>query len=323
MEKGGSGQSLKKIPARFNFPCLFAKMMRPKLIFLCLSFFGSLVLASCKQETKTETPAASNDCRVYIQSMHKLERQLLESEKNANQLEDVIFRLTQNYMVIDQKIRLIQKYKGDPDQKALLSRTASEIDVFFTQSQALLDSTEAEIRRSSLPQSSMIPIIESVREYLGHQEKLFIEVYGSLGSIQEQVARLKKKMEAKELEISQKEQDAEQIMAEKEKQNRRIFYLVGNKTDLLRAKAIQKTGGILGVGGSIKLSDKLDEMFFQSGDYEIIKDISLGNTKKPNLVSVHPKGSYLLMDTPGEKFLRITNPPKFWSTSKYLVVEID
>lgn len=248
---------------------------------------------------------------------------MLEAEKNAGRLEDVIFRLTQNYMVIDQKIRLIQKYKGDPDQKALLSRTASEIDVFFTQSQALLDSTEAEIRRSSLPQSSMIPIIESVREYLGHQEKLFIEVYGSLGSIQEQVARLKKKMEAKELEISQKEQDAEQIMAEKEKQNRRIFYLVGNKSDLLRAKAIQKTGGILGVGGSIKLSDKLDEMFFQSGDYEIIKDISLGNSRKPNLVSVHPKGSYLIMDTPGEKFLRITNPPKFWSTSKYLVVEVD
>ena len=298
-------------------------MMRPQHFLFCLSFsLGLLFLDSCTSETKTETPAAT-DCSLYIQSMHKLERQLLESEKNAGRLEDVIYRLTQNYMVIDQKIRLIQKYKGDPDQKALLSRTASEIDIFFTQSQTLLDSTESEIRRSSLPQSSMIPIIESVREYLGHQEKLFIEVYGSLGSIHEQVARLKKKVEAKELEISQKEQDAEQIMAEKEKQNRRIFYLVGNKSDLLRAKAIQKTGGILGVGGSIKLSDKLDEMFFQSGDYKIIKDISLGNSRKPNLVSVHPKGSYLIVDTPGEKFLRITNPPKFWSTSKYLVVEID
>jgi hypothetical protein len=109
----------------------------------------------------------------------------------------------------------------------------------------------------------------------------------------------------------------------KEREKRNIHYLVGNKSELDRSKAVKKAGGILGVGGSLKLSEYLDDSFFQSGDYVVLKEISLGNTKKVNLITTHPKGTYIVVETPGEKFLKVTNPEKFWSASKYLVVEVD
>ncbi len=285
--------------------------------------FSAFSFWSCiNQSEKTQTEAGP-DCEVYIRNMHKLEQQLLETEQNAARLEEVIYQLTQNYLVIDQKIRLIQKYKADPAQGALLKRTASEINLFFSGSHVLLDSTEKEIRKSKLPQSSMLPILETVRQYLDQQEKLFIEVYGSIGSIQNQVARLKKVVAQKEKEISQKDQNTEAAIQQKEKEARKIFYLVGSRDELQRAKAVQKKGGFLGVGGNLKLSDKLDEMYFQGGDYSIVKEISLGNTKKVQLITIHPTGSYLILDTPGERYLKVTNPEKFWSTSKFLVVEVD
>jgi hypothetical protein len=292
--------------------------------FRTLLFF-ILVLStwSCISTSEQKTDDKAPDCDVYIRNMQKLERQLLETEQNAARLEEVIYQLTQNYLVIDQKIRLIQKFKADPSQGALLKRTASEINVFFSNSHQLLDSTETQIRRSKLPQSSMIPILETVRDYLSHQEKLFIEVYGSIGSIQNQVAKLKEVVAQKEKEIHQKDQHSEAALLQKEKESRKIFYLVGSKAELQRARAVQKKGGFLGVGGNLKLSDKLDEMYFQGGDYAIIKEISLGNTQKVNLITTHPSGSYLLLDTPGERYLKITNPEKFWSTSKFLVVEVD
>jgi len=285
--------------------------------------FCVLVFTGCKQAEEQKVPSSNGDCSVYIEHVDKLERQLLEGERNADKLEDVIYHLTQNYIAIDQKIRLIQKYKDDGSQAKLLDRTATEINRFFEESQLLLDSTETEIQKSTIPQSSMIPIIETVRSYLTHQERLFIEVYGSIGTIQKQVTKLKQTVAAKEKEISKKQKDTEKILEEKDKQNRKIFYLVGSRSDLERAKAIKKSGGFLGVGSTVKLSDRLDEMFFQSGDYKFMKEIALGNTKKVNLITTHPKGTYLILDTPGERFLKITNPEKFWSTSTFLVVQVD
>jgi len=297
-------------------PLVMIRFLLPALLLICL-------LISCSGPGQKESVKKSDDCQIYQDHVRKLEDQLLETERNADRLEDVIYHLTQNYIVIDQKIRLIQRYKNDGSQTKLLSRTASEINLFFSQSQALLDSTEKEIENSKLPQSSMIPVIETVRSYLTHQERLFIEVYGSIGSIQNQVEKLKLTMQVKENELSKKMQDTEKILEDKEKESRKIFYLVGGKPELERAKAIKKTGGFLGVGSTIKLSDRLDELFFQSGDYNFIKEIALGNTKKVNLITTHPKGSYIILDTPGERFLKITNAPKFWSTSPFLVVEVD
>jgi hypothetical protein len=294
-----------------------------KPVFFRIMAFYLLLITGCKQAEEQKVSSANGDCSVYIEHVDKLEKQLLEVERNADKLEDVIYHLTQNYIAIDQKIRLIQKYKDDGSQAKLLDRTATEINRFFEESQLLLDSTETEIQKSTIPQSSMIPIIETVRSYLTHQERLFIEVYGSIGTIQKQVTRLKQTVAAKEKEISKKQKDTEKILEEKDKQNRKIFYLVGSRSDLERAKAIKKSGGFLGVGSTVKLSDRLDEMFFQSGDFKFMKEIALGNTKKVNLITTHPKGTYLILDTPGERFLKITNPEKFWSTSTFLVVQVD
>ena len=150
-----------------------------------------------------------------------------------------------------------------------------------------------------------------------------MDVYGNVGAIQQHVSKLEQAVRAKEEEMSHKEKDARQKMEQQEREKRRVRYLVGNKTELDRSKAVKKSGGILGVGGSLKLSDKLDDGFFQSGDYVVLKEISLGNTKRVNLITTHPKGTYLIVETPGEKFLKVTNPEKFWSASKYLVVEVD
>lgn len=306
---------------------------------LVLTIFSFFIRCAPENHETAKTP--ETECRVYQKQIKKLESYLLEAERNSDRMEEVLYRLTQNYMVIDQKIRLIQKFKGDGSQEKLLKRTASDINRFFSQSQALLDSVEREIQASILPQSSMLPILETVREYLTHQEKLFVEVYGSLASIRSQVDQLKKSIAKKaaasgrkssplvppndgqERNSDVKNLDNERSTESKEKESRKIFYMIGSRKDLERAKVIKKTGGFLGMGGTLQLSDKFEELFFQTGDYEIITEISLGNTQKCNFISTHPGGSYLIVKTPGEWYLKITNPRKFWSINRFLVVEVD
>ncbi len=281
----------------------------------------AFLLFSCAEKTeKKPEDSALKDCRKQVS---RLENHLLDAHLSAGRLEELVYKLTQSYMIIDDKLRLIQKYQRDPSKKEFLNRTASEINLFFAQSTALIDSAESDIRKSGLASNSLLPILESVRDYLHHQERLFVDVYGNVGAIQQHVSKLEQAVRAKEEEMSHKEKDARQKMEQQEREKRRVRYLVGNKSELDRSKAVKKSGGILGVGGSLKLSDKLDDGFFQSGDYVVLKEISLGNTKKVNLITTHPKGTYIVVETPGEKFLKVTNPEKFWSASKYLVVEVD
>jgi hypothetical protein len=287
------------------------------LFILCLSFFA------CQNEEPVKEEVTQGDCNLYKKNLERLEKQMIEAERNADRLEDVMYQLTQTYILIDQKIRLIQKFKTDGSQEKLLKRTASEINSFFRDSQALLDSTELTIKQSSIPQSSLIPIIETVRSYLTYQERLFIEVYGNIHSIKKQVSQLQNNIVIKQAEMLKREKESLNLIKQKEKEARKIYYLVGGKPELERAKAIKKKGGFLGIGSTIQLSDKLDEMFFQTADFKFIKEIALGNTKKVNLITVHPKGSFLILDTPGERFLKVTNPEKFWSASKFLVIEVD
>ena len=313
----------------FGCPFLFVSWsIRPhrcKRVFLLAAF--SFCFFSCNRQAENQTVAvATEDCRTYQTHIKRLEKILLEAERNADRFENVMYNLTQNYMVIDQKVRLIQKYQTDPTKKKLLKRTASEINLFFIESHRLLDSVEYDIQKSMLPQSSVLPMIDNIRDYLNHQEKLFVEVYGSIYIIRNQVEMLRKSIQDKEIELAHrtnKSVETERILEQKEKESRQIFYLVGSKEELQRAKVVRKKGGFLGVGGSIQLSDKLEDMFFQKGDYNIIKEISLGNTQNCNLVTTHPKGTYLFLKTPGEWYLKITNPQKFWSMSKYLVAEVD
>ena len=292
----------------------------PKVFSIC-SFLLLVLIYSCAEKAeKKPDDAALKDCRKQVT---KLENHLLDAHMSASRLEELVYKLTQSYMIIDEKLRLIQKYQRDPSKKEFLNRTASEINLFFAQSTALIDSAESDIRKSGIASSSLLPILESVREYLNFQEKLFVDVYGNVGAIQQQVSKLEQAVKAKEEELNHREKDAHQKMEQQEREKRRVKYLVGNKVELDRSKAVKKSGGILGVGGSLKLSDKLDDTYFQAGDYIVLKEISLGNSKKVNLITTHPKGTYIVVETPGEKFLKITNPEKFWSASKYLVVEVD
>jgi hypothetical protein len=285
---------------------------------------------SCNREGQVqEPPPQDKNCEMYIRYGKKLENLLLEADRNANRLENVMYMLTGNYLLVDEKIRLVEKIRNQPGKEKLLQRTASEILLIFKNSRAMLDSAEHSIRISKIPQSSLLPVIDNIRRYLYAQENLFIEVNGSLQNISKQVGELRKEVSRQKDKKNPKPRrnpSDPRWSDETEEESyprKKIYYLVGSRDELARAKVVQRKGGFLGLGSTLQLSDKLEDMYFQSADFMIMKEIALGNTEKVNIITTHPKNAYLIINTPGEKFLKVTNPEKFWSASNYLVIEVD
>ncbi|MEA4839447.1 MAG: hypothetical protein VB110_00400 [Bacteroidales bacterium] len=98
-----------------------------------------------------------------------------------------------------------------------------------------------------------------------------------------------------------------------------VWYCVASSKKLKEAKVI--SGG--GLFQSKKVLDKeFDKTVFTQVDLRTISSIptSSSNVK---ILSLHPKNSYKLVTGANKDItIQITNPTKFWSVSKYLVVQI-
>ena len=90
--------------------------------------------------------------------------------------------------------------------------------------------------------------------------------------------------------------------------------------DLQKSNLIDKEGGLLGIGRTTKVSNNLDNNLFTKIDYVETTSIPV-NSKSMKIITSHPTDSYSL-DKTGKMInsIMISDPAKFWSESKYLVI---
>lgn len=127
--------------------------------------------------------------------------------------------------------------------------------------------------------------------------------------------------------IQAKEDVLAQQTEEISKQTARLnqaFYVVGTEKELKAMNILEKEGGLIGIGRTAKLAQNFDPNMFTAVDITSFDRIPV-ETKKVKLITAHPTDAYAVNET--EKghveSLEITNPEKFWSASRYLVVVLN
>ena len=104
-----------------------------------------------------------------------------------------------------------------------------------------------------------------------------------------------------------------QTIDSQDKQLNTAWFAFGTKKEL-------KSQNIL-VKGKV-LQGNFNKSYFTKIDIRVDKEIKL-YSKSAKLLTMHPSSSYTLTtDAKDQYVLRITNPQIFWSTSKYLVIQV-
>ena len=145
-----------------------------------------------------------------------------------------------------------------------------------------------------------------------------------------EVEQLRKELESKNIRITQLEeqtanlnqnidnlqqqtQQQSQTISQQDRQLHTAWYALGSKKEL-KEHNILKSGKVL--------QDGFDASFFTEIDIRRVTQFNL-NSKKVEILTTHPAGSYALERDKNKIYtLRILNAPQFWSTSKYLVVQV-
>jgi hypothetical protein len=102
------------------------------------------------------------------------------------------------------------------------------------------------------------------------------------------------------------------------------YYAFGTKKELDEKNVIEKEGGVLGMGKTLKMKKDFNRDYFRRIDIRELTSLSL-NTKKAKLVSFHPDGSYhfVMTDKKTVESLVIDKPEDFWKASKYLLIVVE
>jgi DNA repair exonuclease SbcCD ATPase subunit len=222
-----------------------------------------------------------------------------------------------------QLISMNTEQKGElkTNQKARINEEIAAINNLMEQNRKKIAELNHKLKGSSTRNAELEKAIVTMNNQLAQKNAELTALNEKLNNLNAQVAQLQTSVTALTDETNSKSQ----TIAEETKALHTAYYVIGNSNDLKDAKIIDRKGGLLGIGRTSKLNGDFDNSKFIRIDYTQTGTISVNSEMK--MITSHPSDSYTLdtetKDKDKVKNIVITNPEKFWSASKYLVVVKD
>jgi chromosome segregation ATPase len=194
------------------------------------------------------------------------------------------------------------------DNMAFIQQTMSENRNRIAQLQERL-------RNSNVNVSKLTKVIENLKTQLEEQNTRVQELTAQLAERDIVIAAQGEQIDTLSQNVQQLAEDnaqKEATIAAQDKDLNKAWFVFGTKAELKEQKILQK--------GDVLRSQDFNRDYFTQIDIRIDKEIKL-YSKNAELLTSHPAGSYqLVRDEHKQYSLHITDPQKFWSTSKYLVI---
>lgn len=122
--------------------------------------------------------------------------------------------------------------------------------------------------------------------------------------------------------VSKESQQKTQTIETQTVELNKAYFAMGTVKELDENGVLDKSGGVLGMGRTLKLKKDFNRDYFTEIDIRNLKYLPL-NVKKAKIVSVHPASSYHITGQKRADTLFVDNYQEFWKASKYLVIALD
>ena len=155
-------------------------------------------------------------------------------------------------------------------------------------------------------------LVESLQEQLQQKELLIIAKDQEINKLGNQVSNPQQDV----TNLAEESSALKEKVANQDRELYSAYYIIGTKGQLIDAGVMTK-GGLF---KSAKVSYNAEKSLFVKIDYREITTINT-NAQKAKVMSIHPKGTYMLEKVDNEMVLTISNPDAFWEQTKYLVIQ--
>lgn len=279
--------------------------MKKLLIFaVCLMAF-----TACKNSGKGSGDASQAD---------SLQRVIDQKDGEINDMMGTLNEIQEGFRQINEaegKVELMQS--GEGTNKAQQIRESVQfIAERMEQNRQLIEKLRQQLRESSVKGDELKKTIDNLMRQIEDKDKEMQKLRAELDAKDIHISELDEAINNLNSDVSSLKTETEQKTETINTQDRQLhtaWYVFGTKSEL-------KEQGILSKGKV--LQGNFNKEYFTKVDIRVMKELKL-YSKSAEMLTAHPAGSYTLVrDNNKQYILKITNPDTFWSTSKYLVIEV-
>lgn len=287
-----------------------------RLIFL-LMCTGLLASCNIKNSDEYKTLKAENDSLMQVSTKNNAELAdamsiINDVEENFNQI-----REAEKYLAIESST----KGEMNTDTKSKVSDNFQMINDILKKNKESIEALNKKLKNNSGQVAGLQKTIERLNAELVERAKIITELQESLASRDKQIAEMTaniKELNVSVENLSDQVIDQASTIKDQEKELNAAFYMFGTSKELKEAKVV--SGGFLSSPKILK--ESIDKSIFVQVDIRDTKVIPV-YAKKASVLSEHPKESYSLdKDANGQIVVNITDAKRFWSLTKYLVIEV-
>ena len=271
----------------------------------------ALAIAGCKNEAPKQDLAA-------IQMRDSLNQIIAQKDNEINDMISTFSDIEEGFREITDahnRVTLAQQGEGTNSAKRI-KENMQFIQQTMRQNKELINKLKQQLRESSFKGDQLKKLIDSMQKQMEEKEAQMQALREELdkkdihiAELDETVANLTTNVNQLTEETTQKSQ----TISTQDKDLHTAWFVFGTKKEL-KEQRILDDGEVL--------RSNFNKDYFTKIDYRIDKEIKF-YSKSAKMLTAHPSSSYTLQRDANKQYvLRITNPDLFWSTSKYLVVEV-
>ena len=280
-----------------------------KFLFFALAL---LALASCKDKPNTRETADLN------QRIDSLNRVNVQKDNEINDMLETLNTIEDGFRAINEaQGRVTVERRGEgADAAQRIRENMQFINETMTQNKDLINKLRLRLRDSNTASEQLRKTLENLTAQLEAKESELAVLRQELEAKDIHIAELDEQVSQLNEDVTTLKDDKarkEEIISQQDKELNTAWYVFGTKREL-KEQNILKSGEVL--------QGNFNKNYFTKIDIRVDKEIKL-MSRDAKLLTNHPAGSYTLeRDANKQYVLRITNPQQFWSTSKYLVVQV-
>ena len=289
--------------------------------FIIAAALLTIGMAACDGDKQREQQQVVTD-------LTNVNQTLVDSLSRANAEKDTLLALMTEIGDGLVKIKDMQQIVASSDlsretasQKQQLRNDMRLIQNSIAEKQQRLAALEQRLKSADNYNEQLQRNIESLKAQLADQQSIITSLTSQLAQAKQDITNLRGNVDslrvANEAVTEQREQAREETERTRDELNV-CYYIIGTKKELKAAKVIE--------GGFLRRTKIMEGDFerssFTQADKRQLTSLNL-HSKKVNVLSKHPEGSYQIIDNGTTKSLRITNAKSFWELSNYLVIQVN
>lgn len=280
-------------------------------------FLIVLVVSSCqKYKKEIESLSASKDSIQGV--VNERETKIVEYIGSFNEIQNNLDSIKRLQKIMDVNLSNPNGEVTQTDKDKIIE-DINLINNLLNENKKMVESLRSKLKKSNLRITELEQMIVSYQRLVEEKDAEISVLRSEIEKMQIDIQQLNEQVTT----LADEGQRKSETIEKQKDEMHTAYYCFGTKEELIANNVVEKIGGVIGMGKTLRIKKDFNKDYFMKVDTRKFSEVVLA-AKKAEFVSTHPEGSFHFVgDEKTIESLVIDQSDEFWKASRFMVIVIE